>query len=121
MSATKAFLVVNRHSPYGSHFFKEALDAALTAAVFNQRTSILFIDDGVLQLLAGQAPQHINAKNNTATLPMLEMYDINAIYVDHASLSQRGFREQDLLITCQCLRANEITELLAQQDVILNF
>lgn len=121
MGESKSFLVVNRRSPYGSNFAKEALDAALMAAVFNQQTSILFMDDGVLQLLSGQAPADIGAKNCSATLPMLEMYEITDIYVDRDALQQRGLSEQDLLIRCQLLDASAITELLERQDIILNF
>lgn len=121
MSSTKSFIVVNRRSPYASNFAKEALDVALMSAVFNQATTLLFMDEGVYQLLSDQDPSDISAKNSSATLPMLEMYEVKDIYVDSESLKQRGLSEEDLLIPAQPIGAGEIAELLQRQDIILNF
>lgn len=121
MTETKSFLVLNRHAPYASNFAKEALDVALMSAVFNQKTSLLFMDDGVFQLMRSQDPSEIQHKNCSQTLPMLEMYEVRHIYVDEISLNERGLSEEDLVIPVQCVNAQEISQLLAQQHVILNF
>ncbi len=121
MSNIKSFLIINRHSPYQSSITKEALDVALMAAVFNQKTSVLFMDDGVYQLLNNQDPKDIQQKNNAATFPMLEMYDVDAVYVESTSLETRGLKEQDLLMPVQILTGEGVRKLIEQQHVVLNF
>ena len=121
MAENKSFLILNRHAPYSSNFAKEALDVALMSAVFNQPTSLLFMDDGVFQLVRQQEPSEIQHKNNSQALPMLEMYEVKQVYVDADSLNARGLQVEDLVIPVQLLETQEITELLNQQQVLLNF
>ena len=59
----KQLLVVVRHSPYGSSLARASLDVALAAAAFEQPVKLLFMGDGVLQLLPGQDSQAIGQKN----------------------------------------------------------
>lgn len=121
MSDVKSFLVVNRKAPYSTSFSKETLDVALMAAVFNQKTSLLYMDDGIYQLLKEQDPGDINHKNSSQSLPMLEMYEVKDIYVEKESLEARGLTEQDLVIPVQVTDSNAIAELIQQQDVVLGF
>ena len=55
--------LVNKTAPYGGANGQESLDLALAAGSFGQDVSLFFIEDGVFQLLAGQAPENIEAKN----------------------------------------------------------
>ncbi|MCB1661795.1 MAG: sulfurtransferase complex subunit TusC [Pseudomonadales bacterium] len=121
MAESKSFLVLNRRPPYSSNFAKEALDVALMCAVFNQNTSILYMDDGVFQLVREQDPADIQQKNSSQTLPMLEMYEVKHVYVDAESLLQRGLQKEDLVIPVELVDSPKITQLLSQQQVILNF
>lgn len=121
MESSKSFLIVNRKSPFGSAFAKESLDVGLIAAAFGQKLAILFMDDGVFQLLKNQDPSDINQKNTSQTLPLLEMYDVKDIYVEAASLKARNLTSEDLLIPVGILNADEVSELLELQDVLLNF
>ncbi len=121
MSNTKSLLIVNRHAPYDGMYAKEAMDAALIGAAFNQKVSVMFMDDGVYQLLREQAPADIRQKNTSLTLPMLDMYDINNVYVERASLQARNLTEENLLIPVQVIDSVQASELLGQQDIILNF
>lgn len=119
--SNKSFLIVNRKAPYGSAFAKEALDVGLIAAAFGQKLSILFMDDGVYQLLKQQDPSGIHQKNSSQTLPMLEMYDVKDIYVEAESLQARNLAADDLLIPVEIIDSNAISNLLEQQDILLNF
>lgn len=121
MSDTKSFLIVNRRSPYQTHASKEAVDVALTCAVFNQPTRVLFMDDGVYQLVKQQDPSDIDQKNNAATFPMLEMYDVKSVYVEEVSLVERGLSEQDLMIPVEVISSAQVSELLESQQVVLGF
>ena len=121
MSNSKSFLIVNRKAPFGSAFAKEALDVGLIAAAFGQQLSLLFMDDGVYQLLRNQDPSDINQKNSSQTLPMLEMYDVKDIYVEAESLQARNLHSDDLLISVQVIDSLATAKLIDEQDILLNF
>lgn len=121
MENSKSILIVNRKAPFGSAFAKEALDVGLIAAAFGQRLGILFMDDGVYQLLKQQDCTDINQKNSSQTLPMLEMYDVRDIYVEAESLHARNLNADDLLIPVEIIDNETTSELLEQQDILLNF
>lgn len=121
MNENKSFLIVNRKAPYGSAFAKEALDVGLIAAAFGQQLSLLFMDDGVYQLLKHQNPDEIKQKNSSQTLPMLDMYDVKDIYVEAQSLQDRNLQEHDLLIPVQIIDSQAAADLLDQHDILLNF
>ncbi|MCW8884881.1 MAG: sulfurtransferase complex subunit TusC [Motiliproteus sp.] len=99
MSTTaKNILAVMRTGPYGNQTAKEALDAVLTAAAFELPLSLLFMDDGVFQLLPQQDTQGIGAKDLSATLPVLPMYDVERFYVEQSSLESRGINSAELIL-----------------------
>jgi tRNA 2-thiouridine synthesizing protein C len=117
----KRFLIISRKSPYGSACAKEALDLALTAAAFEQKVSLLFMDDGVFQLLKDQNTELLGAKNLSSTLPVLPMYDVENIYVDQYSLNSRNLKQADLVIATESLDDEALTELFENNDVVLSF
>jgi len=121
METSKTILIVNRKAPFGSAFAKEALDVGLIAAAFGQKLGMLFMDDGVYQLLKQQDPADINQKNSSQTLPMLEMYDVKEVYVEAESLQARNLSAADLLIPVDIIDSQTTSELLEQQDILLNF
>lgn len=112
--------IVNRHAPYGSAEGQESLDLALAAASFGQNLSLFFIDDGVYQLLAAQAPESIDAKNYSKTFAALEFYDIEQIYVCEESLLTRGITDP-LCVAVTQLKRSDLQRLLNQHQHILSF
>lgn len=118
----KKILLISRHAPYGSSTAKEALDVALAAAVYDQDLSLLFMDDGIFQLLKDQQGQKINQKKISSILSALPLYDINKIYIHQESLKQRKIEDKDLLIENATILTNEqVSILLNHQDHILSF
>lgn len=118
----KKILFISRHAPYGSSVAREALDALLAAAVYDQELSLLFMDDGVFQLLAQQDASFIEQKNIAATLPALPLYDVENIYVHWESLQHRGITTTELVLdSVQIIDSNAVSGLLAQQDQLLSF
>ena len=132
---TKKFLYINRKAPYGTIYAWESLEVVLIGAAFEQDVSLLFMDDGVYQLVKEMQTKGIGMKNFTATYAALGDYDINKIYVDKDALSQRGLALEDLqhLIwedenedwaekdSIRLVGRDEIADLLEEQDVIFNF
>lgn len=117
----KKFMIVNRKAPYGTIYALESLEVVLIAATFDQDVSLVFIDDGVYELVKGQQTKGIGVKNFSPSYRALEDYDVEKLYVDQASLDQRGLTESDLLVPVAVLDAEQMGQLMAQQDVILSF
>lgn len=123
MSSTSAkdIVLVCRQPPYGSSLAKEAIDVALAAGVYEQTVSVIFMGDGVWQLHEKQDSEAIAAKNLQKTISALPMYEITNIYVDSQALEQRKISETQLSMNANLLTYKEISVLLDQADVILNF
>ena len=117
----KKFMFVNRKAPYGTIYALESLEVVLIAATFDQDVSLVFFDDGVYELLKGQETKGIGIKNHSKTYRALDGYDVEKLYVDRASLEQRGLTEKDLLVSVEVLDTEEMGQLMAEQDVILSF
>jgi tRNA 2-thiouridine synthesizing protein C len=118
----KKILFISRHAPYGSSLAKDALDAILAASAYDQELSLLFMDDGVFQLLANQDSQEIAQKNFASILPVLPVYEINSIYVHCESLIKRQITINELVLdSVQIIDSKAICSLLAQQDQLLSF
>jgi len=117
----KKFMFVNRKAPYGTIYALESLEVVLITATFDQDVSLVFIDDGVYDLVKGQQTKGIGVKNFSPSYRALEDYDVEKLYVDRASMDQRGLTESDLLVPVAVLDAQQMGQLMAQQDVILSF
>jgi tRNA 2-thiouridine synthesizing protein C len=118
---SKKFMFVNRKAPYGSVYALEALEVVLITAAFDQDVSLVFVDDGVLQLKKGQQTKAIETKNFSPTYRALEGYDVEKLYVERESLQARGLTEDDLLVPVEVLGREELGALMESQDVVLSF
>ena len=117
----KKFMFVNRKPPYGTVYALESLEVVLIAATFDQDVSLVFVDDGVWELVKGQDTAGIGIKNHSKTYRALEGYDIEKLYVERESLEARGLSEANLLVPVEVLTSAELSALMGQQDVIISF
>jgi len=117
----KKFMYVNRKAPYGSIYALESLEVVLIGAAFEQDVSVVFMDDGVFEIVKGQDTAGIEMKNFSPTYRALEMYDVEKLYVTKESLDARGLTEEDLLVDVTVMSAAELADLMEEQDVILSF
>ena len=119
--STKKFMFVNRKAPYGTIYALESLEVVLITATFDQDVSLVFMDDGVYELLKGQDTKDIGIKNHSKTYRALDGYDVEKLYVERESLQARGLSEADLLVDVKVLSSAEMGALMAEQDVVLSF
>ncbi|MBI2292442.1 MAG: sulfurtransferase complex subunit TusC [Betaproteobacteria bacterium] len=117
----KKFMFVNRKAPYGTVYALEALEVVLISAAFDQDVSMVFIDDGVYELVKGQSTKAIDMKNFSPAYRALEGYDVEKLYVDEASLKARGLTTESLLVPVEVLSSAQLAELMDQQDVVISF
>ncbi len=118
---TKKFMYINRRAPYGTVYSVEGLEVVLIGAAFEQDVSMVFLDDGLYQLKKGQDTGDSGMKNFSPAYRALEMYDVEKLYVEKESMEARGLTEDDFIVPVEVLSTSELTELMEQQDVILNF
>lgn len=115
-------LFVCRHAPYGRGIAREGLDAILAAAAYGQDIGVLFIDDGVFQLLPDQAPGALPQKSLEANLGALPLYEVERLYVHSESLQERGLTPDDLAIEgLEALDSPGVGALFAQQKQLFSF
>ncbi len=113
--------IVNRCSSHGSAQGRESLDLTLAMSAFNESLSLFFIGDGVYQLLDGHSPANSLQKHFQPLFKMLELYDVENIYVCEQSLSERSIKQVDLLIDVTVMNTAQIKTKLAMQDQLLSF
>jgi tRNA 2-thiouridine synthesizing protein C len=118
----RKILFVSRKAPYGNSQSREALDALLAASAYDQELSLLFMDDGVFQLLSNQNSTLIHQKNMASSLKALELYGVENIYCLADSLIQRGLNRADLIFEDIKLIDNiAANNLMSQQDQLISF
>lgn len=116
----KRFMYVNRKAPYGTIYALENLEVVLIAAAFDQDVSVVFVDDGVYQLKKNQDTKAIGMKNFSNTYRALDDYDVEKIYVERESLESRGLSADDLIIPVEVVAANDLRDIMDQQDVVIS-
>ncbi|MBX2881429.1 MAG: sulfurtransferase complex subunit TusC [Granulosicoccus sp.] len=117
----KRFMYVNRRAPHGTVYALESLETVLIGAAFDQDVTMLFLDDGVFQLKKDQNPDSLEFKNFSKTYRALEMYDVEKLFVERDSLTERGLSQDDLLVDVELIDRDKVSELIDQQDVVLSF
>ena len=115
----KKITIVFRHAPHGKANSREALDFALLSASFEQTVSLIFVDDGVLNLLPNQAPAQIGGRDFISTFKALPLYDIEEVFVCETSLTSMGLTTQDCFIAVEALSCDQIIQQLKQADEVL--
>jgi tRNA 2-thiouridine synthesizing protein C len=117
----KSQLVVIRRSPYGNSLARASLDAALSAAAFDQPVNVLFLGEGVLQLLPEQESAPIAVRNIAKLIASLPLYDIATVHVDAEALTRYAISSEDLPEGSTVLDNGAIRALIADHDHVLGF
>lgn len=118
----KSVAIVFSQAPHGSASGREGLDMLLAMSALIDQIGVFFISDGVLQLMPGQEPSHVLARDYIATFGVLELYDIHQCYVCQQALLERGLSSrQSLVLDVLPLEVQELRQRLADYDVVLNF
>lgn len=117
----KKILIVCRKPPYGSSITREAIDIALATAAFDQELALLFLADGVYQLLEGQNSDDIESKNHGKVVSALPLYDIDKLYVESDALNERNLQTSQFVVPVEALSNEQIKQLMASHAIIFNF
>ena len=118
---SKHIAIVLSRPPYGEAFSRAGIELALAAAVYDQRISLIFLGDGVWQLLDNQQPEALAAKHHSKPLNSLALYGIETLLVDQQALSERQITREEMPETAEILDREQIAELIDSADTVLNF
>ncbi len=114
----KKITIIFRQAPHGNSSSREGLDFALLSASFDQEVSLIFVDDGVLNILKDQQPMLIGTRDFVSTFKALSLYDIDNVYGCRTSMVERGISVEQSLISLTLLEVDEITQQLNQADEV---
>ena len=122
----RKLLYVFRSAPHGAIIGQEGLDVLLTGGAFEQDVSVLFMDDGVMQLFRNQDASAIGSKDYTRAFAALgdfceSLRQGQGVFVDSGSLARRGLVPGDLAIPVEVLEGEAVRALFEDQHAILNF
>ena len=114
----KSLLIISRQSPWSGPGAREALDIVLAGGAFDLPIGLLFLDDGVLQLAAGQNARAVQQKDLSANLQALPMFGVEELFYCADSASARGLGEFSLDEAAP-LAAEQITALIDRYDPVI--
>lgn len=128
----KKIMFTVRKGPHGTIYVYEGLEVKLIMAAYDADISVVFMDDGVYAMKAGQKTQELGIKGFEATYGVLIDYEISKVFVDRKSMEDRGLTEEDLVVigededTEEPIRPKvvdsaEIAAMMAEQHNILPF
>lgn len=118
-----------RRAPHGTIYAWETLQTVLIGAAFEQTVTLVFIDDGVYQLLSGSDTSATGMKNFMPIYRVLGDYAVQRLVVDQASLSERGLTPADLSVVenpetgdnlLEIRDTSQISALLTASDVVFS-
>ncbi|MEM9256934.1 MAG: sulfurtransferase complex subunit TusC [Pseudomonadota bacterium] len=121
MERAKHWLILIRHSPYGSSLSQAALDTTLAAAAFDRPVDVLFLGAGVLHLLPTQNGRSIRRRDLAKQWASLPLYDVKQVYADSTAATHYGVRLDESPINAEAIADEAIRLLLADSDVLLGF
>ena len=115
------WLFLTTKSPWTSSNAAACIDMVMTAAIFDQKVKVVFCNDGVYQLLAGQNGDACGMKTLALQVPAMDLYGVEHIYVEKSALQERGLQERDLIQTVTMLSYAQMQTLIAESMAVFVF
>jgi len=119
--STSHYLIISGAGPYSGFLPRAALDMALTAAAFEQRVSIVFIGDGVRQLLKNQDTSAQEMKNIGKMIPALEMYEVNQVCLHKPSALAANIHDEVLIDNIEKIDDSALKQMISGADHVMVF
>ncbi|MEM0952690.1 MAG: DsrE family protein [Pseudomonadota bacterium] len=120
MDSSRTLLILRR-PPYDSGRNKSAVDMALALTVFDIPVDMLFLGDGVWQLLPDQEVKVTPAKSMQKTLASFPLYDVDQLYAEAEALEQRNLNAASLPHSVQAIPRQDLGEFCSSFRQVLVF
>ena len=118
---THKILIIARNAPYGSSLAREGLDYVLTSAAYDQDISLLFMGDGLFQLIKQQDSQAISLKSHIGAMEILPLYDIENFLAVEEDLTERGLDIGQLGLNVKLIKRTDVSQIINSHDKVLSF
>ncbi len=115
----KFLFIINRPLYLGAQT-RESLEHLMIVAAFEQPVAVLFVDDAVFQLSNNQVSEAIQATNIGKLIQALPCYEINTLFVEYESLTERGLTVNNLLLPVETIQRQQLSTLLNQYHQVIN-
>lgn len=112
----KSLLLISRQAPWTGATARALLELGLTGGAFDLPITLVFLEDGVFQLLSGQQATAVQQKDLTANLQALPFFGIDEIYASARALEERGIHPNQLVPLAKTLADSELSNLFQQHD-----
>ncbi len=96
----------------------ETVDMVLVSGVFGQPTTVVFMDDGVFQLIGDG--EKIERKDTAKKWTALPTYDIDRVFVHQPSLAQRNIAESLLPGFVSVASDSDLEDLLREANCVVS-
>lgn len=113
-------MLIISNPPFYSASNRETLDIGLAFSAFDIPVSILFIDDGILQIKNNLNSEDLAQKNIINTFKALEMYDIKDCYVINRDLERFQLSPHTLAIKCETLDKDATAQFIQAFKTVIN-
>ncbi|MFA0088780.1 sulfurtransferase TusC [Vibrio sp. 10N.286.49.C2] len=107
--------------PHASAKGREGLDALLATSAYSEDIKVFFIADGVNQLRINQDPKQVLSRDYISAYKLLDLYDIDQVYVCKQSMDRYGMTVDSLAIECDIVTSSIISHELASCNKILTY
>ncbi|UPQ84469.1 sulfurtransferase complex subunit TusC [Pseudomonas knackmussii] len=114
-----SMLIITRQSPWSGPSAREALDIALAGGAFELPLGLLFLDDGVFQLVPEQHATRLQQKDLTANLQALPMFGVDSLFAAKRSLNERGLDGAELSLPVELLDDLDVSALINRYDHVI--
>lgn len=118
---THDILILQRQAPYGSSLARDGLDFILTSAAYDQNLTVIFMADGVFQLMKQQDSKASSLKNHKGALEVLPLYDVENLYAVKEDLEARSINSEDILDSIQVITQSEANNLIQKHEKVIGF
>lgn len=112
-------LFIFTQAPTANSSAREGIEALLACAAFDQQPAVLFIDQGVLQLLPHA--EQPGTKNLNKMLQALELYGVESIYVCAKSLFTFGLTASIIQPSGQLIEPHERPAIIQNAAWVASF
>ena len=116
----KSVLIRMSKSPLNGLISGEQLETAMVAATFEQEVSILFIGDGVFNLLPAKETNEVTGYNIEKMLLALPTFEVNDLFVCERSLDQTQIEVSHLPKNSKVITLEDQRRLIKTTDVVLS-
>ena len=116
----KSILIRMSKSPSSGLTSGEQLETAMVAATFEQEVSILFVGEGIFNLLPAEETKEVKGYNIEKMLLALPTFEVNDLFICERSLKQRQIGVSNLPKNAKVITFEDQRRLINTTDVVLS-